>query len=152
MIVYRLNKYKYKNDLSGKGAEIAGGRWNSKGNALLYTCASRALCVAEVAVHLPLGIIPKDYCLIEIAFPDRIIIQECKTSFLPGHWQRKPHVNATQKIGDQFLRKNLFLVMKVPSAVVQGDFNYLINPGHKDFSLVKIKSIEKFSFDERLFI
>ena len=57
MIVYRLSKSKYSADLSGKGAEKAGGRWNSKGVAMVYTSASRALCTAEVAVHVPLGIV-----------------------------------------------------------------------------------------------
>jgi RES domain-containing protein len=42
--------------------------------------------------------------------------------------------------------------MKVPSAVVQGDFNYLINPFHKDYSRIKIVSTERFSFDNRLFL
>ena len=61
MIVYRLCKSIYKKDLSGKGAEIAGGRWNSKGYAILYTSESRSLCTAEIAVHTPLGNVPADY-------------------------------------------------------------------------------------------
>ncbi|MDO1502618.1 RES family NAD+ phosphorylase [Winogradskyella maritima] len=43
MIVYRLGKEKYKNDLSGIGAEKFGGRWNSKGVRMVYTSQSRAL-------------------------------------------------------------------------------------------------------------
>lgn len=70
MIVYRLSKEIYANDLSGKGAEIAGGRWNSKGSAALYTAQSIALCVTEIAVHIPLGILPRDYRLIHIEIPD----------------------------------------------------------------------------------
>ncbi len=70
MIVYRLSKSKYSADLSGKGAEKAGGRWNSKGVAMVYTSASRALCTAEVSVHVPLGIVPVDYELVSIEIPD----------------------------------------------------------------------------------
>ena len=61
MTVYRLCKQAHINDLSGTGAEINGGRWNNKGLPALYTACSRALAVLEVAVHVPLGIIPINY-------------------------------------------------------------------------------------------
>lgn len=151
MIVYRLTKEKYCKDLSGKGAEISGGRWNSKGTGILYTSASRALCTAEIAVHIPFGIIPNNYFLIEIEFPDNCTIDNVNESKLSAKWNKFPHAHETQKIGDQFIANNNSLVLKVPSAVVQGDFNYLINPQHADFSKVKIRKTELFSFDERLF-
>jgi len=39
----------------------------------------------------------------------------------------------------------------VPSAVVEGDFNILINPRHKDIGNVKIIKLAGFGFDKRLF-
>ena len=63
MIVFRLSKATYALDLSGKGAEKTGGRWNSKGIPMVYTSSSRALCTAEIAVHLPLGLVPSGYHL-----------------------------------------------------------------------------------------
>ncbi len=149
MVVYRLSKSLYANDLSGKGAELVGGRWNSKGNAVLYTSQSIALCVTEIAVHIPLGILPKDFELIHIEIPEDLILEIKK---LPKDWQTFPHSDSTQKIGDKFLKDLKYLILKVPSATVQGEFNYLINPRHKDFEKVKIRKKEKFSFDERLFI
>jgi len=149
MIVYRLAKEIYANDLSGKGAEIAGGRWNSKGNSALYTGQSIALCVTEIAVHIPLGILPRDYRLVHIEIPE---IDFFKPKRLPKDWNTFPHPDSTQKIGDKFLKGNKFLVMKVPSAAVQGEFNYIINPRYINFPEVKIKKIEKFTFDDRLFI
>lgn len=148
MIVYRLSKSIYSNDLSGKGAELVGGRWNSKGNALLYTSQSIALCVTEIAVHVPLGILPKDYQLIQIEIPETDFLEIKR---LPKDWQSFPHSNSTQLIGDKFLKDNKFLVLKVPSATVQGEFNYLVNPRHKNFNQIKIVKIENFNFDERLF-
>lgn len=152
MIVFRLSKSKYSKDLSGSGAEKTGGRWNSKGKALIYTSSSRALCVAEIAVHTPFGILPKDYELIAIGIPDETSTQEIKKSDLPKDWHSFPHSNSTQTFGDTFISQNKYLVLKVPSAVVQGDFNYLINPKHPDSTKIKIISIESFQFDERLFI
>ena len=148
MIVYRLSKAQYAQDLSGKGAELVGGRWNSRGNAMLYTSQSIALCVTEIAVHVPLGILPKDYQLIHIEIPDEDLLEMKR---LPKDWQSFPHSNSTQMIGDKFLKEQKFLVFKVPSAAVQGEFNFLINPRHKNFNQIKIVKIEDFNFDERLF-
>ena len=152
MIVYRLSKSKYASDLSGKGAEKIGGRWNSKGTALVYTSESRALCTTEIAVHTPLGNLPLDYQLIAIEIPDDIQIKEIAKAELPQYWNTIPYSPATQKTGDIFVVEGKFLVLKVPSVVVPGDYNYLLNPAHREFHKVKIESIEPFNFDERLFI
>ncbi|MEO5947634.1 MAG: RES family NAD+ phosphorylase [Chitinophagaceae bacterium] len=151
MIVYRLSKKKYCRDLSGKGAEIAGGRWNSKSIAMIYTSESRSLCTAEIAVHIPLGNIPSDYFLSTIEIPDTADVLEIKEAGLPKDWKTIPHSNSTQLLGDNFISANKLLVMKVPSVVVQGDFNYLLNPVHNLFSKVKVIKTEAFEFDERLF-
>jgi len=151
MKVYRLSKSIYGNDLTGKGAELTGGRWNKVGTKVLYTSDSRALCTAEIAVHTPIGIIPADYYLISIEIADTVGICQLDKTLLHRDWKSFPHSNITQGIGEEFISKNEFLVLKVPSAVVQGDFNYLINPLHKDFDKVKIVDKEMFTFDERLF-
>ncbi len=148
MKVYRLSKKKYCHDLSGRGAEIAGGRWNSKGFAMVYTSDSRALCTAEIAIRIPLGILPLDYYLIEIAIPDTIIIQDVPKK-LPKDWKHWPHAKSTQQLGDAFIQKTQHAVLRVPSAVVQGDFNYLLNPNHSDFHQIKIVKTTIFEFDKR---
>jgi len=149
MIVYRLSKGKYHRDLSGKGAEIHGGRWNSKGIALLYTSQSRALTFAEISMHIPLGIVPKDYFLITIEIPDTADILELTEADMPADWRSNPHSGSTQKIGDEFTTELKHLVLRVPSAVVPGDFNYLINPFHSMISEVTIADVEPFEFDSR---
>ncbi|WP_240510895.1 RES family NAD+ phosphorylase [Algoriphagus antarcticus] len=146
-----MSKSKFSRDLSGKGAELAGGRWNSRGKAVLYTSQSRALCTAEIAVHTPLGNIPTDYEIVEITIPDGIKLKEIEISDLPPDWKSIPHSHATQEIGDRFTSENEFLVFKVPSVVVAGDFNFLINPVHRKFNEVEITSIDPFEFDVRLF-
>ena len=152
MIVFRLSKSLFSKDLSGKGAEKSGGRWNSKGTAMIYTGQNRALCTAEIAVHTPLGNLPVDYAIATIEIPDEIKILELDEQKLPPDWKLFPHPYSTQKIGDQFIAENKFLVFKVPSAVVHGEFNFLVNPGHEEIKLVKIVSLEPFDFDERLFL
>ncbi len=151
MKLFRLCTKKYAHDLSGKGAEKTGGRWNSRGIPLVYTSESRALCTAEIAVHTSLGCLPVNYCLVTISIPDDIKIKQLTTSQLPGDWRTFPHPPSTQRIGDSFVKDNQFLILKAPSSVVQGDFNYLINPGHKDFNQIQIEQVEDFEFDTRLF-
>jgi RES domain-containing protein len=151
MIVYRLCKSEWKHDLSGKGAEIAGGRWNSKGIAIVYASSSRALCMAEIAVHTPLGCLPVDYFMVEIGIPSDTFIIEVFNNELPHNWQSFANRNNTQFIGDNFIKENKFLVLKVPSAVVPGDFNYLINPAHREKDNISILKKEVFRFDQRLF-
>lgn len=149
MIVHRLSKGKYHLDLSGKGAELYGGRWNSKGVDLLYTSQSRALAFAELAIHLPVGIVPKDYFLVAVNIPDSVNIFKLKPSDLPADWRSNPHSNSTQRIGDQFVLESKYLVLQVPSALVPGDFNFLVNPGHPQLREVTIENIEPFEFDSR---
>jgi RES domain-containing protein len=151
MIVYRISRSKYSQDLSGKGAELVGGRWNSKGRAMIYTGENIALCLAEVAVHMPLGIVPKDYELIHIEIPDDNV-KELSKKEIPEDWRKFFTNQDTQRIGNQFLDEQNYLVLKVPSMVVQGQFNYLINPLHSKIKKVKIKKVEPFVFDARLFV
>ena len=149
MIVYRLSKGKYRLDLSGKGAELYGGRWNSKGVAMLYTSQSRALAFAEIAIHIPVGIVPKDYFLISVSVPDTAAILKLADTGMPPDWRSNPHSNSTQKIGDRFILESTYLILAVPSAVVPGDFNFLINPAHPQMKEVTIAHVEPFEFDSR---
>ncbi|MDY2588537.1 RES family NAD+ phosphorylase [Winogradskyella aquimaris] len=151
MRVFRLSKKKYSKELSGKGASRSGNRWNSKGTEIIYSAESRALAMAEVAVHLTLATLPSDYVMIEIDIPGNIKIKELKLEDLPDNWNNHPPNISTQKIGDEFIDSLDFCVLKVPSAVVQGDFNYLINPYHKEFKKIKIFDVKEFPFDKRIF-
>lgn len=151
MKVYRLSRRKYAEELSGKGAAKVGGRWNSRGTELIYTAQCRALAMAEVAVHLTLATLPEDFVMVEIDIPDAITITQFEPEKLPKRWNSFPYNLKTQSIGDEFVQDEKNCLLKLPSAVVPGDHNYLLNPKHPDFETIKISSIEDFPFDERLF-
>jgi RES domain-containing protein len=101
---------------------------------------------------VPIGNIPTDYFLVEIEIPNEEKMAFVEVKSLSTDWNSLPHSQFTQNIGDSFISQNEFLVMRVPSAVVQGDFNYLINPRHGSFNQIKVISKSPFSFDERLFV
>jgi RES domain-containing protein len=151
MKLYRLSREMYANSLSGAGSAFKGARWNSVGVEIIYTAESRALAMAEVMVHLTAATVPDDYMMIVLSTPDKMAMEEVSVSDLPSGWNVFPYLTAIQKIGDSFVRENRFPLLRVPSAVVPGDFNILINPHHADFRHIAIDSIEKFPFDTRIF-
>ncbi len=146
-----MAKGKYAADLSGIGAEMYGGRWNNKGTKMVYTASSIALAMAEVAVHVPFGLLPVDYFVVSIDVPEDSMTMITVEDLEGIRWNSHPPSHITQKIGDTFISKNVDLLLKVPSAVVEGDFNFLINPAHKEFSKVKVLEVKPFQFDKRLF-
>ena len=151
MRVFRLSRRKYELMLSGKGAALSGNRWNSRGVEIIYTSESRALAMAEVMVHVTLATLPSDFIMLEIDVPDSFLIKKINVKQLPENWNSFPHQQKTQNFGDVFIRENKDLVLQVPSAVVQGDFNYLLNPFHKNFKYIKVVSSNDFPVDTRIF-
>ncbi len=151
MEVYRLCREEFAVPLSGVGASLRGARWNSAGVQMLYTAANRSLAMAEVAVHLTMATLPPDFVMLTIHIPDSAGIKKISPSSLPENWNIFPPHVSTQQLGDDFIRENKFLVLRVPSAVTKGDFNYLINTSHPEFEKVKVIAQEKFPFDMRIF-
>jgi RES domain-containing protein len=149
MILYRIANCNYVDDLSGTGARLYGGRWNSEGKAALYMASSRALAVLEVLVHLPPLMIPDNYCLVEIDVPDedfkKITIEQ-----LPPNWADISPPNGLRQIGDQFLKDKKHLLMRMPSSIVPMEYNFMLNAQHPAAKNVKIIKQSPFNFDERL--
>jgi RES domain-containing protein len=149
MILYRIAKCNYIDDLTGTGARLYGGRWNSVGKSMVYTASTRALALLEVLVHLPATLMPANFCIAEIEAPNESIL-EIKTAQLPLEWQNASPSAALQQIGNLFLLKNEYLILKVPSVIVQQEYNMLINPLHPLFSKLTILNKQPFAFDHRL--
>jgi RES domain-containing protein len=150
MIVYRIAKGRYINDISGFGAKKYGGRWNNVGIAMLYTSENISLSVLENLANANKRYGMTDFNLAKIKI-DSDLIEEIKTKNLDLNWKLGLSSQVSRLIGDNWIRENKNLVLKVPSAIVDQEYNYLINPEHKDFNKVKIISVTNFKFDERLF-
>ncbi len=147
MIAYRLATTQYADDISGEGASIYGGRWNPVGNKALYVSQNISLSILEILARTQVKISPLNYQLITLEFPDSLMT-EIKISQLKEGW--KKHIEYTQWIGEEFLKDNKSLAMQVPSAIVEREYNFILNPLHKDFNKVKILKIEALNLDERL--
>ncbi len=136
--------------MSGTGARLTGNRWNSKGTAMLYTSGTLSLCLLECLVHFPPAYIPDDYAFVKLFCPDDSLT-EIMTDTLPGHWKVQADDERTKQMGDDFVRAQKHLCVKVPSAIVATEYNYLLNPHHPRFSEVKLLEVKDFIFDNRLF-
>lgn len=149
MILYRIAKCSYVEDLSGTGARLYGGRWNSMGVAAVYLSSSLSLAVLEVLVHLPPLMLPDNFCVVEIDVPDGSAI-EITDDQLPDNWKDISPPTSLKKLGDRFLRDQQSLMLKLPSAIVPLENNYLLNPLHPEIKRVKIVNKVQFDFDSRL--
>jgi RES domain-containing protein len=119
----------------GEGARRFGGRWNSKGTPMVYTAGSQALAALEMLVHLEASDLLRHYRLIPVTFDDAMVtVVDVKS--LPANWKRRPTPAGVRAIGDDWAASGASVVLRVPSVVVPGDSNYLINPGHGDFGRV----------------
>lgn len=152
MEVFRLTRSKYDDPLSGIGAALRGARWNSLGVELLYTASNRSLAMAEVAVHLTLATLPKDFQMVTIEIPDDIRMIQLETCDLSPNWNAFPPVRSSQSIGDNFVREGSGCILRLPSVVTKGDYNVLINPHHPDFKRIRMVAKEPFPFDKRIFV
>lgn len=150
MDVFRIARSEYVHDLSGVGARIHGGRWNRKGAAIIYTSETRALATVEFLVHVPIGIRPSDLSIAHIRTPDRSIPEEVRVPELPSNWRTFPAPPELAQVGTEWLRSKRSLLLRVPSAVVEEEFNILINPAHPDIRKVPVVEVEKFEINERL--
>lgn len=147
---WRITKTKYlEKAFSGEGAWLFGGRWNSKGQRLVYTAEHASLAVLEVLVHLESSLPLPVYSLIQVEFEDGMI-ERLELSELPRNWRRGSSLAATQLIGDKWIEERRSLALAVPSAILPIETIYLINPEHPDFDKISAHKPQAFSFDDRL--
>ncbi len=148
MIVYRIANPIYSHDISGEGAKINGARWNSKGVPMLYTSENISLATLEMLIHTNFTDYIISLDLLYISIPDTGF-SEINISKLKNNWVED--FEYSKFIGDEFIKSNQSLVLKIPSAVVYEEHNYLVNPLHPEFRKVKIIKTKSFSPDKRLF-
>ena len=158
MQVYRITETQYAEDLSGIGAQTAGGRWNRKGMPVVYAAENRALAALEKLVHFPVKIMPVERLSIStIHIPDDFPVPDV-SELLDGkplreaipYWSKRESLLQTVRVGSKWVRSKLSIAFKTPSVVMPQEYNFVLNPRHPDFHNVRIIDVQPFQFDERL--
>lgn len=150
MRLYRIAKAQYASDLTGKGAELHGGRWNSPGNKVVYCSDSAALALVETLAWTSLtNLLSAGFVLLVIECPVNSL-REVTLSDLPQGWNTLDAYPVTQRIGDAWLKESNSLLLRVPSAVLPIETNLLINPAHPMMSQVKIEETFDLLLDPRI--
>ena len=151
MLLWRLCRARHaQSAFDGEGARLYGGRWNPKGFPVVYTSASLSLAVLEVIVHHRVPIPPQDFVSITADIPARLKIKKIRVEDLPENWADDPAPIELQEIGAAWVQSGSSLLLAVPSAIIENEWNYLINPRHPNFARLKFSPPKPFSFDGRL--
>jgi len=151
MHTYRIGQTKYARDRVGSGVD---GRWNLAGQYVIYTGGSLALsCLEKLAHTTGTSLYAGDFSVTIFDIPNILKIKEITINELiklNADWHKVINYPITQNIGSTWLQNQDTAVLKVPSAIIELEYNYLFNPAHPDFQKIKISTVNKFTFDSRL--
>lgn len=133
---------------SGEGARLFGGRWNRKGESIIYTAQSRSLAFLEMLVQdEPLR---ASYLLIPVGIPGDIARRVIDSRQLPENWRTLEGRETLRELGSQWLRDGTSCVLDVPSTIIPAEHNLLLNPAYIDFARIEIGQPETLESDLRL--
>lgn len=149
MEVFRISSKKHSKSLTASGVS---NRWNKDNQFVLYTGEFRSLSTLENVAHLNImPLIKFEVMVISIADDERLF-KRIQIKDLPSDWRSDAQYPALQDIGNEWYINRETLVLQVPSAIIQQEFNYVINTAHPDFlKMVSLIRHEEYFWDERLF-
>jgi RES domain-containing protein len=151
LTAWRIVKRKFRKlAFTGEGARRYGGRWNSKGVAIVYTAQTKSLAALEMLAHLDSADVLRFYVAIPVSFDSRFVV-DVDISSLPRNWKSYPAPRSVRAIGDAWVASGKSVVLRVPSVLVPSESNFLLNSRHEDYANLVIGEPLRFSFDPRLF-
>jgi RES domain-containing protein len=148
---WRLVKAKHvATALTGEGAAKTGGRWNSRGVAVVYASATRSLAALETLVHLNPPVLFA-WRIIRLEFAGGLV-EQLEPAAWPSDWKLEPPPLSTRRLGDDWARALRTAVLAVPSVLIPEETNFVLNPAHPDFQEIAVGPPADFAFDPRLLI
>ncbi|MBS1501465.1 MAG: RES domain-containing protein [Bacteroidetes bacterium] len=149
MEVFRIAKESFSKKLLASGSA---NRWNFDDQFVIYAGGSRSLSTLELTVHKGSVSPLSKYRVMVISITDEEhLYEQVKQADMPSNWRSMLAYPELQKLGSEWYLSNRSLVLKVPSAVIPMEYNYIINARHPDFdSMISLTRSEDYFWDERL--
>ena len=149
MEVFRIAKEAFSKELTASGRA---NRWNIDDQFMIYTGSSRSLSTLELIVHKNSvqPAIKYKMMIISIADEEDLYTQILQEN-LSKSWRSMVAYPELQHLGGEWYQKQTSLILKVPSAVIPKEYNYIINTKHPDFyNKVSLVRTEDYFWDDRL--
>ncbi len=142
MVLWRISTQtkKYKaDDISGKGAQLVGGRWNQVGTPMLYCAQHISIACLETMAHLNAELLWMDRYLVRVEVPDGLARHFTfpQNADPPLRWHANPYEE-----------KSLGIIL--PSSFIQEENIVCLNPFHPRYLDVKATVVRKWQYDERI--
>jgi RES domain-containing protein len=151
VICWRISKKKYAaSAFDGEGSRRKGGRWTPKGYPAVYTAQTEALAALEQFVQLGEEGQFIQFVCFKIEIPDKVKINEIDLGSLPPNWKETPAPDSLKAYGADWLEQKQFAVLKVPSALISSENNFILNLLHPDFKKIIINTAKEFRYDHRM--
>ncbi len=148
MRLYRISSEKYAQSL---GASGRANRWNVSKQYVIYASSSRSLAALELLAHRNAIMEGLKYKMVVIEFPgQKGTVEIMDEKKLLPNWHLLQYRANTQKLGGVWYEQKSSVALKVPSAIIPYEFNFVLNTQHPGFSQVKIERLEDFNWDQRL--
>jgi RES domain-containing protein len=147
MLIFRITFKRYAHELFAPGVS---GRWNSDGKKVIYAAGSVSLAIMENLVRRSGYGFNSDFAIMFIEVPDHIKISTYTPEDLRPGWNDPGSFAVSQPVGDAWYDSMKTAVLKIPSAVVPQEYNYVLNSLHPDYAQIKLVAVTEFVPDERI--
>jgi RES domain-containing protein len=132
---------------SGEGSRKTEGRWNERGQNIMYLAQNLSTAVLEIIVRLKR--LPPNQHYVSVTIPQGVSYEKLNPETLPG-WH-EANQGIARRFGSRWFEEQRSLILLVPSVVTRVDWNVLINPNHPEFAQVKPSLETPVYWDRRLF-
>ncbi|MGB8317559.1 MAG: RES family NAD+ phosphorylase, partial [Ignavibacteriaceae bacterium] len=130
--LYRICRNVY-NPQNPSGAVKTPGRWHTLGHSVLYFCSSLAMCILELKANsISFTAIREEYHFTDIEINEvNFPVEDLSKSFYVKNWNLNR--KKTQDYGNDWYESLRSPILKVRSAVLPTDSNFILNTTHPDF-------------------
>lgn len=126
--LYYLSHWRYADDLSGVHGRMSDGRYHLPGTDCIYAYDNKVLAILENHSYKTMEDVPDSLKIVKISVPEESIL-ELSPGDIPG-WREKPYNKRVRDHVHSLLKEGKYLLIKIPSSEVPGEFLYLMNTRH----------------------